>query len=297
MDRIVLKPFAKINLGLDIVRRREDGYHEVKMIMQSVNLKDRMIMTSMDKDMVTMKCNLRDLPTDDSNIVVKAIKLMKNEYKITKGICVDLKKVIPVAAGMAGGSADAAAALHGMNKLFDLKLDNDELCRIGLKLGADVPYCIMGGTMLSEGIGEVLTPIKDAPRCFVAIVKPAFSVSTKAVYEAYDSIPENDKIHPDIDAIKEAIEEGDLRKMSMKLQNSLESVTIKEYPFIEEIKRILEEKGAIKALMSGSGPTVFGIFEDEDTANRAIMEFDGMGKIEKTAVVELYKVNQGKKNG
>lgn len=288
MDRIVLKPFAKINLGLDIVGRREDGYHEVRMIMQSINLKDRMVMTSMDKDMVTMKCNLKDLPADDNNIAVKAIKLMKNEYKITKGVCVELKKAIPVAAGMAGGSADAAAALHGMNKLFDLKLDDRELCRIGLKLGADVPYCIMGGTMLSEGIGEVLTPLKAAPECFVAVVKPAFSVSTKAVYEAYDSIPDDDKVHPDIDAIKEAIEEGNLIKMCAKLRNSLESVTIKQHPFIAEIKRILEENGSIKALMSGSGPTVFGIFDDKATANRAIMEFDGMDNIEKTAVVELY---------
>ncbi len=288
MDRIVLKPFAKINLGLDIVGKREDGYHEVRMIMQSINLKDRMVMTSMDKDMVTMKCNLKDLPADDNNIAVKAIKLMKNEYKITKGVCVELKKAIPVAAGMAGGSADAAAALHGMNKLFDLKLDDRELCRIGLKLGADVPYCVMGGTMLSEGIGEVLTPLKAAPECFVAVVKPAFSVSTKAVYEAYDSIPDDDKVHPDIDAIKEAIEEGNLIKMCAKLRNSLESVTIKQHPFIAEIKRILEENGSIKALMSGSGPTVFGLFDDKDTANRAIMKFDGMDNIEKTAVVELY---------
>ena len=288
MDRIVLKPFAKINLGLDIVKKREDGYHEVKMIMQSVTLKDRMVMTSMDKDIVTMKCNLKDLPTDDNNIVVKAIKLMKNEYKITKGICVELKKVIPVAAGMAGGSADAAAALHGMNELFDLKLTDRKLCELGVKLGADVPYCIMGGTMLSEGIGEILTPLKPAPQCFVAIVKPAFSVSTKAVYEAYDSISDTDKVHPDIDGIKEAIEEGNLLKMCRLMENSLESVTLKEHSFIAEIKRILEENGAIKALMSGSGPTVFGIFEDKVAADRAIMEFDGMNKIEKTAVVELY---------
>jgi len=181
MDRIVLKPFAKINLGLDIVGRRENGYHEVKMIMQSVDLKDRMMMTVIDKDIATIKCDMRDIPTDDSNIVIKAIKLIKREYGIDKGISVELKKRIPVAGGMAGGSADAAAALHGMNKLFDLKLTDEELCELGVKLGADVPYCIMGGTMLSEGIGEVLTPVKSVPYCYVAIVKPDFPVSTKKV--------------------------------------------------------------------------------------------------------------------
>ena len=287
MDRIVLKPFAKINLGLDIVGRRENGYHEVKMIMQSVDLKDRMMMTVIDKDIATIKCDMRDIPTDDSNIVIKAIKLIKREYGIDKGISVELKKRIPVAGGMAGGSADAAAALHGMNKLFDLKLTDEELCELGVKLGADVPYCIMGGTMLSEGIGEVLTPVKSVPYCYVAIVKPDFPVSTKKVYEAYDSLKDSDKLHPDIDGLIEAINEGDLYKMCAKMGNTLESVTIAEHPYIGEIKKILEEKGAIKALMSGSGPTVFGIFDDKKAADRAIMEFDGMSKIEKTTVVGL----------
>ena len=287
MDRIVLEPFAKINIGLDIIGRREDGYHEVKMIMQSVDLKDSMTLTVNDTDIVTIKTDSKDIPADDSNIVVKAIKLLKQEYGIKKGITVELKKNIPIAGGMAGGSADAAAALRGMNELFDLKLDNNRLCEFGVKLGADVPYCIMGGTMLSEGIGEVLTPVKAAPDCYVAIVKPAFSVSTKKVYEAYDGLPCDRIIHPDIDGIIDTINEGDLYKMCAYMGNALESVTVNEYPYIAEIKEKLEKKGAIKAMMSGSGPTVFAIFDDEDKANSAISVFDNNERIEMTTVVNF----------
>ena len=287
MVRIVLEPFAKVNLGLDIVGRRDNGYHEVKMIMQSVDLKDSMTLTVNDTDIVTIMTDSKDIPADDSNIVVKAIKLLKQEYGIKKGISVELKKNIPIAGGMAGGSADAAAALRGMNELFNLKLDDKKLCELGVKLGADVPYCIMGGTMLSEGIGEVLTPLKSAPDCYVAIVKPAFSVSTKKVYEAYDSLSGDRIIHPDIDGLIDAINEGDLYKMCTCMGNSLESVTEKEHTLIAEIKRILKEKGAVKAMMSGSGPTVFAIFDDKDKANSAISVFDNNERIEMTTVVKF----------
>lgn len=287
MVRIVLEPFAKVNLGLDIVGRRDDGYHEVKMIMQSVDLKDCMTLTVTDEDIVAIMTDSKDIPADDSNIVIKAIKLLKQEYGIKKGINVELKKNIPIAGGMAGGSADAAAALRGMNELFNLKLDDKKLCELGVKLGADVPYCIMGGTMLSEGIGEVLTPLKSAPDCYVAIVKPAFSVSTKKVYEAYDSLSGDRIIHPDIDGLIDAINEGDLYKMCTCMGNSLESVTEKDHPYITEIKRILEEKGAVKAMMSGSGPTVFAIFDDKDKANSAISVFDNNERIEMTTVVKF----------
>lgn len=287
MVRIVLEPFAKVNLGLDIVGRRDDGYHEVKMIMQSVDLKDCMTLTVTDEDIVAIMTDSKDIPADDSNIVIKAIKLLKQEYGIEKGINVELKKNIPIAGGMAGGSADAAAALRGMNELFDLKLDDKKLCELGVKLGADVPYCIMGGTMLSEGIGEVLTPLKSAPDCYVAIVKPAFSVSTKKVYEAYDSLSGDRIIHPDIDGLIDAINEGDLYKMCTCMGNSLESVTEKEHTLIAEIKRILKEKGAVKAMMSGSGPTVFAIFDDKDKANSAISIFDNNERIEMTTVVKF----------
>lgn len=287
MVRIVLEPFAKVNLGLDIVGRRDDGYHEVKMIMQSVDLKDCMTLTVTDEDIVAIMTDSKDIPADDSNIVIKAIKLLKQEYGIKKGISVELKKNIPIAGGMAGGSADAAAALRGMNELFNLKLDDKKLCELGVKLGADVPYCIMGGTMLSEGIGEVLTPLKSAPDCYVAIVKPAFSVSTKKVYEAYDSLSGDRIIHPDIDGLIDAINEGDLYKMCTCMGNSLESVTEKDHPYITEIKRILEEKGAVKAMMSGSGPTVFAIFDDKDKANSAISVFDNNERIEMTTVVKF----------
>ena len=287
MVRIVLEPFAKVNLGLDIVGRRDNGYHEVKMIMQSVDLKDSMTLTVNDTDIVTIMTDSKDIPADDSNIVVKAIKLLKQEYGIKKGISVELKKNIPIAGGMAGGSADAAAALRGMNELFNLKLDDKKLCELGVKLGADVPYCIMGGTMLSEGIGEILTPLKSAPDCYVAIVKPAFSVSTKKVYEAYDSLSGDRIIHPDIDGLIDAINEGDLYKMCTCMGNSLESVTEKEHTLIAEIKRILKEKGAVKAMMSGSGPTVFAIFDDKDKANSAISIFDNNERIEMTTVVKF----------
>ena len=287
MVRIVLEPFAKVNLGLDIVGRRDDGYHEVRMIMQSVDLKDCMTLTVTDEDIVAIMTDSKDIPADDSNIVIKAIKLLKQEYGIKKGINVELKKNIPIAGGMAGGSADAAAALRGMNELFNLKLDDKKLCKLGVKLGADVPYCIMGGTMLSEGIGEVLTPLKSAPDCYVAIVKPAFSVSTKKVYEAYDSLSGDRIIHPDIDGLIDAINEGDLYKMCTCMGNSLESVTEKDHPYITEIKRILEEKGAVKAMMSGSGPTVFAIFDDKDKANSAISVFDNNERIEMTTVVKF----------
>jgi 4-diphosphocytidyl-2-C-methyl-D-erythritol kinase len=287
MVRIVLEPFAKVNLGLDIVGRRDDGYHEVKMIMQSVDLKDCMTLTVTDEDIVAIMTDSKDIPADDSNIVIKAIKLLKQEYGIKKGINVELKKNIPIAGGMAGGSADAAAALRGMNELFNLKLDDKKLCELGVKLGADVPYCIMGGTMLSEGIGEVLTPLKSAPDCYAAIVKPAFSVSTKKVYEAYDSLSGDRIIHPDIDGLIDAINEGDLYKMCTRMGNSLESVTEKDHPYITEIKRILEEKGAVKAMMSGSGPTVFAIFDDKDKANSAISVFDNNERIEMTTVVKF----------
>lgn len=287
MVRIVLEPFAKVNLGLDIVGRRDDGYHEVKMIMQSVDLKDCMTLTVTDEDIVAIMTDSKDIPADDSNIVIKAIKLLKQEYGIKKGINVELKKNIPIAGGMAGGSADAAAALRGMNELFNLKLDDKKLCELGVKLGADVPYCIMGGTMLSEGIGEVLTPLKSAPDCYAAIVKPAFSVSTKKVYEAYDSLSGDRIIHPDIDGLIDAINEGDLYKMCTCMGNSLESVTEKDHPYITEIKRILEEKGAVKAMMSGSGPTVFAIFDDKDKANSAISVFDNNERIEMTTVVKF----------
>ena len=266
-NSIVLKSYGKINLGLDVLRRREDGYHEVRMIMQTVGLYDLLTMKKIKDDKIQMTCNLTFLPTDERNLVYKAVKLMKDKYHIKDGVEINLNKRIPVAAGMAGGSSNCAAALKGMNQLFDLGLSIDELCEIGVTLGADVPYCIMRGTVLAEGIGEELSVLPAMPKCTVLIAKPPISVSTKMVYEALDSkeIVE----HPDIDGILEGLRKGDLHKVADSMGNVLEDVTIPMHPVIADIKQAMQDCGAIGAMMSGSGPTVFGLFENRASAREA----------------------------
>ena len=261
MDSIQLKAMGKINLGLDVVRRRPDGYHEVKMVMQTVNLFDRIGITVQPSPGIHITSNLPYLPTNENNIVYKAAQLLIQTCGIEQGVSVSLEKHIPVAAGMAGGSTDAAAVLYGMNRLFDLGLGRRQLMELGVRLGADVPYCIMRGTALSEGIGEILTPLPAMPDCWILIAKPPVSVSTKFVYEnlRLDELSH----HPDIDGIVQAIRKNDLEGMCALLENVLETVTIDRHPQILKIKQFMKEHGAINALMSGSGPTVFGIFSDE----------------------------------
>ncbi|MDF2586704.1 MAG: 4-diphosphocytidyl-2C-methyl-D-erythritol kinase [Anaerocolumna sp.] len=271
MDTIKIKAYAKINLGLDVVRKREDGYHEVRMIMQTINLYDKLTINKNIDSTIRLITNLNYLPTDENNLSYKAAALMMKEYNLNQGVTIQLDKKIPVAAGLAGGSSDAAATLWGLNRLFELNLPKDELMRLGLKLGADVPYCIMRGTALSEGIGEVLTPIKAFPRCHVLIVKPALSVSTKYVYENL-KLNEYTK-HPDIEGILIAIKNNDLYGAVNLFGNVLESVTEKEYPIIKDIKDYMLELGAITSLMSGSGPTVFGIFDNLHKAENAFYQF------------------------
>ncbi len=288
MDRVILRPLAKINLGLDVVGKRDDGYHEVSMIMQSLKLHDHMTMDVIPENEIRMKCNLPFLPTDDRNLVVKAIKLIKEEYGISRGVSVNLKKVIPVSGGMAGGSTDAASAIYGMNLLFHLGLKQQDMMDIGLKLGADVPFCIMRGTVLAEGIGELLTPIKQAPNTTVLIVKPKFGVSTAGVYQEYDSLTEVN--HPDIPALKAAIEAGEIKEMTKYMGNSLEAVTEKNYPIITEIKDKMTEMGSIKSMMSGSGPTVFGLFENREDAEEAAKYFQDTKGIKQVYVTSFYHV-------
>lgn len=264
MDTLQLKAYAKINLGLDVVRRREDGYHEVRMIMQTVKLFDKLTFYLSEEPGIRIKTNLGFLPVDKNNLVYKAVKLLQDTYHVEKGMEIDLFKCIPVAAGMAGGSSDCAAALVGASRLFGLGLSRKELMELGVKLGADVPYCVLRGTALSEGIGEVLTPLPPIPDCHILIAKPAVSVSTKYVYEHLDA--EGVKTHPDIDGMIAAIREGSLKGITDRMENVLETVTILKYPVIEEIKNCMNEQGAMNALMSGSGPTVFGIFEREEDA-------------------------------
>lgn len=266
-ELLQLKAYAKINLGLDVIRKREDGYHEVRMIMQTVKLFDKLTFRLLDEDVIRMKTNLGFLPVDENNLVYKAVKLLKHTYHVDKGMEIELFKCIPVAAGMAGGSADCAAALIGANKLFGLRLNKQKLMELGVTLGADVPYCILRGTALSEGIGEVLTPLPPMPDCYILIAKPPISVSTKFVYEHLDANGLQE--HPDIDGMISAIRERRLTGIIDRMENVLESVTILEYPVIEEIKICMKENGALNSLMSGSGPTVFGIFEKKEAADKA----------------------------
>lgn len=266
-DTLQLKAYAKINLGLDVVRKREDGYHEVRMIMQTVKLFDKLTFRLLEEDEIRVKTNLGFLPVGESNLVHKAVKLLKDTYHIDKGMEIDLYKCIPVAAGMAGGSTDCAAALVGGAKLFNLHLNREKLMELGVKLGADVPYCILRGTALSEGIGEILTPLPPMPDCFILVAKPPVSVSTKSVYQHLDA--GGLTVHPDIDGMIEAINAGSLAGIAQRMENVLETVTIPEYPVIEEIKNLMKGQGALNALMSGSGPTVFGLFDKEEKAERA----------------------------
>ena len=271
MDSINLRAYGKINLGLDVVGVREDGYHLVSMVMQSVRLFDKLTITKSDEEGIRLTTNLDFLPVNDNNLVVKAARLLMEEFNVKKGVDIYLEKHIPVAAGMAGGSSDCAAALYGINRLFNLKLSTKELMDRGVTLGADVPYCIMRGTALSEGIGEELTRLAPMPDCYIVIAKPPVSVSTKYVYEHIDN--EGIDEHPDIAGIIKGLEDGDLHAITDRLGNVLEKVTVNMHPEIDKIKQMMIDEGALNSLMSGSGPTVFGIFDDKakaDKANKAI---------------------------
>ncbi len=261
MDEISLKALAKINLGLDVTGLREDGYHEVRMVMQSIHLYDRVEMKKTKSPHIHVETNLYYLPVDENNLVYRAAKLMKDEFKIKEGVRITLRKFIPVAAGMAGGSSDAAAVLVGMNRMFNLGLKQNKLMALGQRLGADVPFCVMRGTALAEGIGEKLTALPPMPRCPILIAKPAASVSTKQVYE---QLKLNDSTkHPDIDSIVENIRQKNLCGVAEHMENILETVTVRQYPVIREIKSLMKSNGALNAIMSGSGPTVFGIYQNE----------------------------------
>lgn len=267
MKQLELKALAKINLGLDVLGRRENGYHDVRMIMQSIYLYDNVTLEKTETPGIVLKTNLRYLPADENNIAWKAAKMLMDEFDIPGGVSITLDKHIPVAAGMAGGSTNAAAVLFGMNRMFGLGLSKKELMERGVRLGADVPYCIMRGTVLAEGIGEELTTLPAMPACTILVAKPPISVSTKEVYEALDA--EDGWQHPDIDGIMEGLEEGSLEKVASCMGNVLEQVTVRNYPVIDEIKKVMKEEGALNAMMSGSGPTVFGIFTDRHKAKLA----------------------------
>ena len=277
MRRNVQTAYAKINLSLDILGRMENGYHIVKMVMQTIDLSDELIFETDDRDCpasmeITLASDNGEIPAGEDNLIVRAVRRMEAKYRIRKDLKITLKKRFPVAAGLAGGSTDAAAALRAVRDLFVPEVSDEELQKIGVTLGADIPYCITGGTQLSEGIGEVLTVLPDAPQCGLVIVKPPVGVSTGEVYKRYDSLEEI--THPDIDAQIRAIREGDLAAMANQCGNVLEEVTGAMYPLIGEIERFFEEEGALVSRMSGSGPTVFAVFADEQEAGRAARAFD-----------------------
>ena len=284
MDKVNERAYGKINLSLDVLGRRANGYHDVSMVMQTVDLYDVITLRKLSyRDGIILTTDVDNIPLDEGNIVYKAIKLVKEEYGIDIGVSADIKKRLPVAAGMGGGSADSAAALRGMNTLFELGLKSERLEELGVRLGADVPFLIKGGIALAEGIGEKLTALPDFPECSLVIVKPNVSVSTKEVYEAFDSLTE--VVHPNIKKLTDSLGKEDLRYIVKLLGNVLEDVTIKRHGIIDEIKKLLVENGAVFSMMTGSGPTVFGIFENEEKAvmaGKRLSEIDGFELVEVT---------------
>lgn len=260
MDSIWINAPAKINIGLDVLRRREDGYHEVKMIMQSIRLFDRLTLEKTDQPGIHLTTNLRYLPSNEDNLVYQSAQMLMEEFSLPGGLNINLEKRIPVAAGMAGGSTDAASCMLAINDLYGLRLSKKSLMKRGVKLGADIPYCILKGTALSEGIGEKLSTIPAMPDCSILIAKPGIHVSTRSVYS--DLVLDENTVHPDIDKMIAAMKRKDLRALCDCMGNVLETVTIPAYPQIAEIKKCMMENGALGSLMSGSGPTVFGVFED-----------------------------------
>lgn len=257
MDEYSIKAYAKINLGLDVTGRLPDGYHQVKMIMQSIDLWDELSFRKTERG-ITLQSDCAGLPSDRGNLAYRAAELLFEKYGIGRGVHICLRKRIPVAAGMAGGSTDAAAALKGINRLFDLRLSPKQLREYGRSLGADIPYCLLGGTALAEGTGEKLTPLPPLPDCLFLVAKPKADISTKYVYEHLDAREPGS--HPDIDGMTEAIRRQDLPGVFRRMENVLETVTVPLCPVIDTIKARMLELGASASLMSGSGPTVFGIF-------------------------------------
>ncbi|WP_314063993.1 4-(cytidine 5'-diphospho)-2-C-methyl-D-erythritol kinase [uncultured Vagococcus sp.] len=262
---IIEKAPAKINLGLDALYKRDDGYHELKMIMSSVDLADKLVFRELPQDEIIIETDSSFLPVDKRNHIYQAAQVLKQACQIEKGVYVNVRKRIPVAAGLAGGSSDAAATLRGLNRLWNLGLSLDELAVLGVEVGSDVPYCVRGNTAVVSGRGDLLKPLPAMPQCWVVMVKPRISVSTRTVF---GSLSFSDIHHPDIDAIEAAVVAQDYHEMVKHLGNSLESVTIQKHPIVQQIKDKMMKFGADAALMSGSGPTVFALCEKYSRAQR-----------------------------
>lgn len=297
MEQLTIHAHAKINLALDVLNRRPDGYHTVRMIMQSLSLCDTLFMRKLPEPGIQLSArnpeHYPDVTWDEHNLIYKAAKLFMDTYSVEGGVQIIVDKQIPSAAGLAGGSSDAAATLKGMNQLFDKKLSGNELKALGVKLGADVPYCIDLGTVLSEGIGEILTPLTPAPALYCTLVKPTASVSTKYVYEHLNL---ENAVHPDIDAALSAIRTGDITKLCANLKNILEPVALTLCPEVIKIEKTLHEMGAAGVCMSGSGPTVFGLFTDGNDAIEAAEYFMDHGYAERSFVTKFYQPPKRKLN-
>ncbi len=287
-----LQAFVKINLGLDVLGKREDGYHEVRMIMQTIRMYDQLDMRKSVEPGIHLTTNKKYIPVDENNLVWRAAKLMMDTCGIMEGVSIHLHKVIPVAAGMAGGSSDAAATLVGMNRLFHCGLSKEKLMELGVQIGADVPYCVLRGTALAEGIGEKLTVLPPMPDCWILIGKPGISVSTKYVYTTLDL--NTDTVHPDIDGMKKALEDGNLYGITERMGNVLQDVTIPAYPEVERIKEQMKALGAVNAMMSGSGPTVFGIFDNEEKAQKACQKLRESGSCQQVFLTVPFNNYGGK---
>ena len=292
MDSLYAYANAKINLALDITGKRSDGYHDIRTIMQTVSLKDTLSMRKLFTPQIKICTNLKWLPTDERNLVYKAAKILFDRFQPEDGIFIEIDKQIPVSAGLGGGSADCAAALCGISKLFNFPISQEELLAIGKSLGADIPFCIMKGTALAEGIGEILTPLPACPDCFIVIAKPPLCISTADVFRQFKM--ENVETRPDIEGMVESISAGDIGKVAGSLCNVLESVTAREFPIIEKIKCIMLECGSMGAIMSGSGPSVFGIFADKQMAYNAFSRLKNDLSIKEVHLTNLF--NPGKKD-
>jgi len=289
-----LRAMAKINLGLDIIGKREDGYHEVRMIMQTIRMYDVLEIRKKTSPGISLSTNLPYIPCDERNLVYKAAKILMDEFHVEEGLSMKLTKSVPVAAGMAGGSSDAAAAFVGVNRLFHLGLSQEELMKRAVQVGADVPYCVMRGTALAEGIGEKLTRLPDLPDCYILIGKPGINVSTRTAYENLDL--NEIRRRPDIDGMICDIKNKDLYSMTGKMENVFEPGIMAKYPVIREIRDLMEKQGALKAMMSGSGPTVFGIFDDAGKMQNAARALKKSGLAKTVFATRTYKPGGGTKD-
>ena len=281
-----LRALAKINLGLDVVGKRDDGYHEVRMIMQTIQMYDVLEIEKKKEPGIVLTTNIPYVPTDERNLVYKTAKMLMDEFKIKDGVNIYINKRIPIAGGMAGGSSDCATTLMGINQLFELGLSKEELMERGVKLGADVPYCVLGGTAIARGIGEVLTPLPAPADCHVIIAKPPVSVSTAYVYGHIKPLEITKR--PDIKAMAQSIKDGDLKKMASLIYNVMEDVTVVEYPIISEIKQVMLDNGALNSIMSGSGPTVFGLFDDKEKAQQCVKTLEEKGLTQQLYLTKFH---------